>query len=278
MSSPARLPLIRRLLGRPARILHAPWNVGGHPGGLSRAERELGLVSDVLVLEQHPYGYPADIDLQIPAAIHGRPEYPGIVREATEKLVNRYDVFHFNFGQTIMQVLDEELKLHTELPRLKEAGKTILVTFQGDDARPPEANPVVNYTETDLEQIKILQDQRRDAMLRYADRVFYLPPDLKQWLPGESSVPTPTSTRARSSRCRRPAAMRSSSFTRPRTGRRREPSTSSPRSMASAQKGCRCGSTSSKASSTARRCSDIPPPTSASTSSISAGTAGSQSR
>ena len=45
------------------RILHAPLDVGGHAFGLSRAERELGLRSDVAVVAPGPFGYETDIDL-----------------------------------------------------------------------------------------------------------------------------------------------------------------------------------------------------------------------
>ncbi len=171
---------------RPARILHAPWNIGGNPIGLSRAERELGFASRVLVLGEHPFGYEADIDLGL--AGHGG--HAVTLRRAIESLRElRYDVVHFNFGQTIHHWLDRRGKLHTELPMLKRAGKAILATFQGDDARPPEANPAAEYTEEGLAEQRRFQAQRREALLRYADRVFYLNPDLRNWLPGAEFRP-----------------------------------------------------------------------------------------
>ena len=42
------------------RVLHAPTAVGGHPGGLARAERELGLDSRSVSLFPHPFGYDVD--------------------------------------------------------------------------------------------------------------------------------------------------------------------------------------------------------------------------
>ena len=129
---------------RPARILHAPWNIGGNPIGLSRAERELGFESRVLVLGAHEFGYEADIDLELA----GRGGRGVTVRRAIESLRElRYDVIHFNFGQTIHHWLDRRGRLHTELPLLKRANrKRILATFQGDDARPPHANPAARST------------------------------------------------------------------------------------------------------------------------------------
>jgi hypothetical protein len=172
---------------RPARILHAPWNIGGQPVGLSRGEREVGFTSDVLVLDQHAHGYPADIDLDV----RGRTDKATNRRRArfVARAALRYDVFHFNFGQTIYQALDAEGVLHTELPWLKRLGKKVLATFQGDDVRPPEANPFAGYSEGGLAEQGVLQAQRRDALLKWADRVFFLNPDLGRWLPGAEFRP-----------------------------------------------------------------------------------------
>jgi glycosyltransferase involved in cell wall biosynthesis len=167
---------------RPLRILHAPLNIGGNPLGLSRAERELGLRSEVLVLEEHPFGYEADINLKLqrwpqPAATAKRAFWAA-------RSLRVYDVFHYNFGQTIYQRLDRRGALQTELPWLKRMGKRILVTFQGDDVRPPEANPFADYSHEGLALQERFQELRRDALVRFADRVFFLNPDLRRWLPG----------------------------------------------------------------------------------------------
>lgn len=172
---------------RPPRILHAPWNVGGNPLGLSRAERELGLRSDVLALGGHPFGYEADIDLGVggrmdPAALRKR-------RWAVVRALARYDVIHFNFGQTLYERFDAEGRIHTELAWLKRLGKTVLATFQGDDARPPDANPFAPYTEGERAWQEKVQPQRRDGLLHHADRVFFLNPDLRHWLPGAEFRP-----------------------------------------------------------------------------------------
>ena len=167
---------------RPARILHAPWNIGGNPVGLSRAERELGFRSDVLVLGQHPFGYEADVDLDLA----GRTDRAAMRKRARWVLRSllAYDVFHYNFGQTIYHRFDGRGRLHSELAWLKRLGKRIVATFQGDDARPPEANPFVGYSEAERAEVERVQPRRRAALLRYADRVFFLNPDLRRWLPG----------------------------------------------------------------------------------------------
>ena len=116
------------------RILHAPTDIGGHARGLSLAEQELGLRSDVAVFSPQRWGYEADIDL------HAGIDVPVPVRMARRaaflrEAIERYDVFHFNYGQTLMQVRQLGRVLD-ELPLLRRRGKKILVTFQGCDLRP----------------------------------------------------------------------------------------------------------------------------------------------
>ena len=43
------------------RVLHAPVNVGNQPWSLSRAERALGVKSDLIINYQTSFGYPADV-------------------------------------------------------------------------------------------------------------------------------------------------------------------------------------------------------------------------
>ncbi|MGZ4254887.1 MAG: hypothetical protein ACXVR2_16745, partial [Solirubrobacteraceae bacterium] len=118
------------------RILHTPANVGGHPIGLSRAERELGLESEVVVFEPNPFGFEVDRDLYRNGQRPWRttPARLRFLAEATR----RYDVFHFNFGSTLLPGWGLPVAVD-ELPLLRRLGKRVIATFQGDDARPPES-------------------------------------------------------------------------------------------------------------------------------------------
>jgi glycosyltransferase involved in cell wall biosynthesis len=158
--------------------------VAGQAFGLSRAERKLGLTSDVAVFTPSPYGYGFDID------IRARPS-DSLWRQLGRRLsflrqaVDEYDVFHFNFGQTILsirrfgQVVDE-------LAWLRRRGKTILFTYQGSDVRPSDHCPCERPECRQLDRYRRLGAQRA---LRFADHVFYQNPDLRQWLPGASFLP-----------------------------------------------------------------------------------------
>jgi len=168
---------------KPVRILHAPADVGGHAFGLSRGERELGHVSDVAVLAAGPYGYAADIRLDVA----GRPAWQrlrmrgGLIRRALEG----YDVVHLNFGQPIV-AFRQGAHMLSELPLLKRAGKTVLVTFQGCDVRPQAACACTSPT-CAAQTAGRAPNARH--MLAHADRVFHLNPDLRRWLPGSRFLP-----------------------------------------------------------------------------------------
>ena len=167
-----------------ARILHAPFDVGGHAHQLSLAERELGLHSEVAVFAPQPYGFESDIDLRagidvaLPLRIARRAAF---LREA----LGRYDVFHFNFGQTLLQVRQLG-RVADELPLLKRRGKTVLVTFQGCDVRPFARCHCRNRACARLTHLRAPAAARA---LRYADRVLHLNPDLGRELPGSRFLP-----------------------------------------------------------------------------------------
>ena len=166
------------------RILHAPADVGGHAFGLSRGERELGLHSDVAVFSPGPFGYGTDTDLRA-GVEHALPVR--IARRAAflRWALDRYDVFHFNFGQTLLTLRQFGLAFD-ELPLLRRRGKKVIVTYQGCDVRPFEACACRKphcVAETPARQ------PRAARLTAFADRVLYLNPDLRRWLPTGTFVP-----------------------------------------------------------------------------------------
>ena len=105
----------------------------------------------------------------------------GFLRRA----LTRYDVFHFNFGQPLLAWRKHGFVLN-ELPLIKRAGKTILVTFQGCDVRP---QPFCHCSREDCRRESPLRVANARAMTGPADRSFYLNPDLRRWLPGAEFMP-----------------------------------------------------------------------------------------
>src|SRR5207249_1286747 len=129
----------------PLRVLHCPDMVGGHPQGLARAERALGLQSRSVVFRPSIYDYSADEVLWKDAD-------PIPVREWKRwgllgRALRDFDVIHFNFGRTMLPEPSPRPRgwkgrLRNWLARclemrdvdiLRRAGKVIAFTFQGDD-------------------------------------------------------------------------------------------------------------------------------------------------
>lgn len=188
--------------------------MGGHPQGLARAERKLGLDSRSVALADDGYGYDVDEYLfdGLRSPIRRELRRWSFVRH----VLRRYDVVHFNFGQTLApgyvprsasMFFDRDpsplgrvyrgysrLFELSDLRLLERAGKGIAVTFQGGDARQGDfsrANFEITYaTEVPAGHDSDEYDERKRRKIarfdRYADRIYALNPDLLRVLPSRA--------------------------------------------------------------------------------------------
>jgi len=198
---------------RRIRVLHCPQTVGGNSPTLARAEREIGVDSWAVAFQRSPLGYEAD-------EILWAKEDKLLIREIKRwrllwRALRDFDVVHFNFGQSIMphrilgntttrrkssSLVWQTYRLYTrlfelsDLPLLERAGKGIVVTFQGDDARQKDfclahfelhhvrdVEPGYYSPESDAHK-----RQRIAKFARYADRIYALNPDLLYMLPPQA--------------------------------------------------------------------------------------------
>ena len=176
------------------RILHCPTDVGGNAWTLSRAERKLGLDSTVMVYRKSWLDYPVDIDLRLEGKsrlLKALSMFSFFIRALPE-----YDVFHFNFGSSLLPTHPLHYIDSFDLPILRRFGKGIVVTYQGSDAR-QKTYHVQNFSGspyTELDCYSRHSDGKRDALKisrikkfgRYADKIFALNPDLLYVLPEEA--------------------------------------------------------------------------------------------
>ena len=170
------------------RVLHFPTDVGGHPSALSRGEREAGACSEVAVLHRSWLGYPVDIDLRAKAGSKVS-DLMARVRFMM-KASRRYDVFHFNFGQSFLPGM-------RDLPWLRRMGKRVFVTFQGCDARQKSVCAQLELSCCGDQDGEGLCTADRDAHKRrlierachHAHRVFALNPDLLRVIPDGEFLP-----------------------------------------------------------------------------------------
>jgi glycosyltransferase involved in cell wall biosynthesis len=183
-------------------VLHVPAVVGGHAIGLARAERELGLDSIVVSFDAPPFGYAPDEVLFSKSRSLTRE-----VRRWTflRRALREADVVHFNFGSTILprywpSVHDAgarrlygmyaRLVEGRDLAALRRAGKGIVVTYQGDDAR--TAHTLRARVDTDwIDDYYDPRDDRRKRRMvaRFASAahaIFALNPDLLGELPARA--------------------------------------------------------------------------------------------
>lgn len=180
------------------RVLHAPLNVGGHVHNLYLAERALGLDSELLLtrLDTRAPDVAGTIDGR---ELDARLPSPGAWRRRRRFLdwaMDRFDVFHFNFGRSLLDFPYFVGLEHRDLALLRGAGKRIVFTFQGCDARDKwdhlgqpgwSACPTC---EVPWCRTKSLLRRRRLALVReHADHVFVLNPDLRRRLPASEFLP-----------------------------------------------------------------------------------------
>ena len=182
------------------RVLHLPDVIGGHPIGLARAERKLGLESSTLALRQHPLMYRADVTFA-KSMVGAELSRPALLRYVRRNA----DVVHFNFGQSVFPSrvaadrggivsrfgrrcynVYASLLEFRDVEMLVRDGIGVVVTFQGDDAR----------CGTDIDRLGHLVDLgyytrhgdaiKRERIARWSQltgNIFALNPDLLQTLP-----------------------------------------------------------------------------------------------
>ena len=185
----------------PLRVLHAPVNIGNQPWNLSRAERQLGLESDLVVNYPTWIGYPADQVLGRYQGRSGRELFQRAAFGLSAPL--RYDVLHYYFGRSLLYWDDLPAFNKAPFADLKLArrlGKRVFMTLQGCDARlAGQSNSRNAHTpcgpgrcgayETCIASLDRERQHLIDTVLPLCDRVFYLNPELGHYVPNATFMP-----------------------------------------------------------------------------------------
>jgi hypothetical protein len=184
------------------RVLHGPVNVGNQPLVLSRAERLLGVESEVVINYDTWLGYGADKVL----GKYGERSLRTLARRLGFglKAPFRYDVLHYYFGRSFLFFEDSGRALSILAPLLaadmrlaKRLGRKVFMTVQGCDVRiAGNSNRRNEWTMCAQGHCSAYGDciakydaQRRrmmDRLLPLCDRVFYLNPELGHELPSDA--------------------------------------------------------------------------------------------
>lgn len=187
------------------KVLHGPANVGNQSWVLSRAERSLGLRSDVVQNYGTWIGYPADKTL----GEYGKRSPSMLARRLAFALAApfRYDVIHYSFGRCFMLWDDLGLSLGRSAGRDRVAlldvrmarvmRRPLFMTLQGCDVRQATVSNRINEVTMCCEGacpayascVGGIDQTRRamvDKLLPLMDRVFFLNPELGRMLDGKA--------------------------------------------------------------------------------------------
>lgn len=169
------------------KILHAPINIAGQPTEISRAQRRLGYISDVLVLNTDSFGYEADINLKLK-------QEKSRLKRAWKLLANffyclrTYDVFHFHGMRTL-------LPQSIDLPILRLFGKKTIMQYWGSDIIQFDiAQYRMLYKKEDFEKVFHQQDDEKKRtqiakMEKMVDVTIVGDPELLPFSPKSKVVP-----------------------------------------------------------------------------------------
>jgi hypothetical protein len=180
------------------RVLHLPANIGGNAFGLSRGERKLGLISDVLIKYPTPYKfqYPCDIDLKLSEKNFFERFFT--ITKSFLKARKKYDIFHFDFGSTFFGSTLNSTKLgFLDLPFYPKKSK-LFVTFNGCEAKQKFAMmkrtkicPCLdgNCHAGVCNNIKVDEYKQKsiNILAKYVKHMWALNPDILYYLPLEKS-------------------------------------------------------------------------------------------
>ncbi len=171
------------------KVLHGPVNIGNQPWVLSRAERALGLDSDLVVTVATWLDYNADRVLSPGLAPKGLA--PKLRRVAFGvKAALGYDVLHYYFGQSYINTAAGDSRFDfADLKLARALGRRVFMTLQGCDVRHALASNrrnAVTMCKPDgcasYGMCLVTADRIRARLvadiLPLCDRVFYLNPEL----------------------------------------------------------------------------------------------------
>lgn len=190
------------------KVLHCPQIVGGNAQQLARAEREIGLDSKAISLQHSKFNYLSDEIILAPNSSRIKLE---LARWKLFWDALSYDVIHYNSGQSIMPAHRHmkdgnnhfpwamRLAMHVysyvfellDVRIFRWLNKTIIVTYQGDEARQGDycrQNFRISFAdEVDVGYYDPISDRlkrRRIAKFaKLADHIHALNPDLLHLLP-----------------------------------------------------------------------------------------------
>ena len=173
------------------KILHLPTSTAGFASGLSFVEQRKGYHSDVMIRDNNKYSYRVSHKLNSSNNSYLLKLWNQF--KAFLKIRKEYDVYHFNYGTSLLDFYFIGLPL-LDFPFYK--GKKI-ITFNGSDARgwafPIYKDSTAQFLDDAYKSDRLIQIKRFFHFTKFrkiesiADHIFAVNPDLLRFLPKGST-------------------------------------------------------------------------------------------
>lgn len=171
------------------KILHLPTATGGNSFGLSKAEKFIGLDSHVLYRSDGDFHYPYELLLSNSSKLINI-LFGAIKFHLFDK--KKFTIFHFNYGSSIINYPKWGIN---NLDLFLFRANTIFVTYNGSDAR-QYFNKFVGFDRLSNDEAKYFEINKKKSnkikkrisyFSKFSIHQFYLNPDLKKFLPENST-------------------------------------------------------------------------------------------
>lgn len=169
------------------KVIHLPSSIGNHGYSMAVAERRAGLDSSSMIIHNNDFKFLTDNDIKIRK---GLAKFYDIMK-LLKQVNNNYDIFHFNFGQTLLDFPKYKLDL-IDLNMYKGSK---FMTFNGSDIRMPvnkEDNPYTPFAIGESNNNYILKNKHKrkriNKIVESVDHCFALNPDLMRFLPSDKAT------------------------------------------------------------------------------------------
>lgn len=143
------------------KVLHAPENIGGQASIIAKAQRGLGIESDVLIFDQSYLNYECDINLSLAEKPKAIALFVKVINFI--KCLFKYDVFHFHFARSL-------LPRNLDLPILKLFKKKIVMHYWGSDIRQLDIAKRYKYHYAREMEIDPKREERKRKRIKWINK------------------------------------------------------------------------------------------------------------